>query len=180
MRANRRQFIQKSILGLSSLFYFQRCQPGKKLRKNVLFIIWDDQNDFVSLLNNPKVKTPHLEGLANRGVFFNHAYCAAPSCGPSRAALVTGVRPSTSGIYYNGDCNIKDVSHWIWNVITLPQHFRDNGYITGVYGKVFHAFQKQDPERYKTYCSPGFHRPFKHFWGNIKLDEMTTYTDFRK
>ena len=69
---------------------------------NVLFIAIDDLNDSVGFLrDHPGVKTPHLDRLAARGVNFTNAHCAAPACNPSRAALLSGLRPSTSGIYGN-------------------------------------------------------------------------------
>ena len=71
-------------------------------KPNVLFIAIDDLNDWVGCLGgHPDVKTPHLDTLAGRGVLFTKAYCAAPACNPSRAALMTGIRPSTSGVYLN-------------------------------------------------------------------------------
>ena len=71
-------------------------------QRNVLFIGIDDLNDWIGCLGgNPDVKTPHIDRLAARGVLFTIAHCAAPACNPSRAALMTGIRPSTSGVYHN-------------------------------------------------------------------------------
>jgi len=59
-------------------------------------------NDWTTLFDpaNP-IKTPNLVRLARRGMFFSKAYCAAPACCPSRAAIMTGIRPSNSGVYDN-------------------------------------------------------------------------------
>src|SRR3954463_8102423 len=74
-------------------------QPKKP---NVLFIAVDDLRDWVGYLGrNPQTMTPNLDRLAARGVRFTRSYCAAPSCNPSRAALMSGLRPSTSGVYDN-------------------------------------------------------------------------------
>ena len=73
-------------------------------RPNVLFIAVDDLNHWIGHLGrNEQTITPNLDRLANMGVSFSHAYCAAPACNPSRAALMSGIRPSTSGIYNNSD-----------------------------------------------------------------------------
>src|SRR2546430_17680092 len=73
-------------------------------RPNVLFIAVDDLRDWVGYFGrNPQTITPNIDKLAARGVFFTHSYCAAPVCNPSRAALMSGLRPSTIGVYDNGD-----------------------------------------------------------------------------
>ena len=69
-------------------------------RPNVLFIAIDDLNDWVGCLGgHPQVRTPNIDRLARRGVLFSNAHCQAPICNPSRVSLLTGVRPSTSGVY---------------------------------------------------------------------------------
>lgn len=80
-------------------------------------------------------RTPHLDRLAARGVLFDNAHCAAPSCNPSRTATLMGVHPSRSGVYDN---------HQRWrpqlpNAVSLPQLFRKHGWTTMGCGKVFHV-----------------------------------------
>jgi arylsulfatase A-like enzyme len=105
-------------------------------KPNVLFIAVDDLNDWVGCLGgHPDVKTPNIDKLAARGVLFTRAYCAAPACNPSRAALLTGVRPSTSGVYHNSQ-------PWrpvLKDAVTLPQHFMAAGYRAEGGGKIFHG-----------------------------------------
>ena len=68
-------------------------------KTNVLFIAVDDLNDWVGCLGgHPQVKTPHIDGLAARGTLFSNAHCQAPLCNPSRSSVLTGLRPSTTGI----------------------------------------------------------------------------------
>ena len=107
-------------------------------RPNVLFIAIDDLNDWIGCLGgHPDAKTPNLDRLARRGVLFTSAHCSAPACNPSRAALMTGILPSTSGVYRNPD-------PWrtlMPDVITLNQHFRANGYKAMGRGKIYHGSQ---------------------------------------
>jgi arylsulfatase A-like enzyme len=104
-------------------------------RPNVLMIIADDLNDWIGCLNgHPDVKTPNLDRLAQRGLLFTNAHCAAPVCNPSRVATFTGRLPSRTGVYGN------DV---VWHevmpgVVTIPQHFKANGYYVAGGGKVYH------------------------------------------
>ena len=119
--------------------------PAKKM--DVLFIAIDDMNDWTTVFdkNNP-IQTPNLERLAARGAFFEKAYCASASCNPSRTATLTGLRPSTSGVYHNPD----PWAEMLPDVITLPQAFKHNGYAAIGAGKIFThgkagAEQKDNP-----------------------------------
>ena len=69
-------------------------------KPNVLFIAADDLNDWLGCLGgHPQASTPNLDRLAHRGTLFVNAHCQAPLCNPSRSSLLTGLRPSTTGIY---------------------------------------------------------------------------------
>jgi arylsulfatase A-like enzyme len=104
-------------------------------RPNVLMIAVDDLNHWVGYLGrNPQTKTPHIDALAARGVAFTHSYCAAPACNPSRAALLSGLRPSTTGVYGNDD----DWRQVIPKELTLPTTFRNAGYYVAGAGKIYH------------------------------------------
>jgi arylsulfatase A-like enzyme len=102
---------------------------------DILMIAVDDLNDMLTVYDssNP-IKTPNLERLAKRGTFFTRAYCAAPICNPSRMAILSGQRPTTTGIYGN---------HEVWSQILpdrelLPQFFERQGYETIGVGKILH------------------------------------------
>ncbi|MDP6357949.1 MAG: sulfatase [Planctomycetota bacterium] len=121
-------------------------------RPNVLFIPVDDMNDWVTHLGgHPQSVTPNLDRLARRGVTFTNAHCAVPACNPSRTALLTGLRPSTTGVYYN-------TNPWrpvLPEVITLPRHFKDNGYFCAGFGKVYHG-RYADPKDWHIWSkAPG-------------------------
>lgn len=108
------------------------AQPSKP---DILFIAIDDLNDWVGHLGgNPDVRTPHLDRLAKRGVSFANAHCAAPACNPSRAALMSGMRPSKEGVYTNN----HDFEIALKDTLTLTEHFRNNGYRILAGGKIYH------------------------------------------
>ncbi len=105
-------------------------------RPNVLFIAVDDLNHWIGhYQRNDQTQTPNLDRLASWGVSFTHAYCAAPACNPSRAALMSGMRPSTTGIYHNPN----DYRPHIHPDQTLNSHFRLNGYYVAGAGKIYHG-----------------------------------------
>jgi arylsulfatase A-like enzyme len=104
-------------------------------RPNVLMIAVDDLNHWVGYLNrNPQTITPNIDRLAKRGVRFTRSYCAAPVCNPSRTALMTGMRPSTTGVYDNGD----DFRPHISPDLPLTTTFRNAGYYVAGAGKIYH------------------------------------------
>lgn len=132
------------ILGLSSCGggntqkQEQSITPGKP---NVLFIAVDDLNDWIGVMNgHPNAKTPNLDRLAGSGVLFTSAHCQAPLCGPSRASLMTGLRPSTTGIYgMVPDDSIRTNNEITKEILFLPEYFRNQGYHTMGVGKLFHT-----------------------------------------
>lgn len=120
------------ILGISTASAAETSHP------NVLFIAVDDLNDWVSVFGgHPKVKTPHLERLAEDGAMvFQNAHCAGPVCCPSRSAMLSGFMPSRSGIYSNSQ-NMLD-SPLVQAHATLPEYFSKHGYCSLSMGKIFH------------------------------------------
>lgn len=121
---------------LTILLTANLLQAEEASRTNVLFIAVDDLNHWIGhLKRNPQTITPNLDRLAKMGVSFSHAYCAAPACNPSRAALMSGMRPYTTGVYHNPD----DYRPHIRPDQTLNSHFRSNGYHTVGAGKIYHG-----------------------------------------
>jgi arylsulfatase A-like enzyme len=123
---------------LAALLLAAGAQAQDTTRYDVLFIAVDDLNDWVGYLGgHPQTRTPNIDRLAARGMAFLNAQTPSALCHPVRTALLTGLRPSTSGIYGNAP-------DWREQAIfadkaTLPRHFRDNGYLTVGAGKIFHA-----------------------------------------
>jgi arylsulfatase A-like enzyme len=126
-------------------------------KPNVLFIAVDDLNDWIGCLGgHPQAKTPNLDALAKRGILFTNAHCNAPVCNPSRVSLMTGIRPSDSGIYLNNH-KFRSANSKIREAVTLPQHFAENGYATVGCGKLFHGSGGQ--ENFHTYGPAGGQGP---------------------
>jgi arylsulfatase A-like enzyme len=112
-------------------------------RPNVLFVAVDDLNHWVGYLGrNPQTVTPNIDRLAARGVRFTRSYCAAPVCNPSRAALLSGLRPATTGVYENGN----DWRTVIPQSLTLPTAFRNAGYFVCGAGKIYHEAYRRRAE----------------------------------
>jgi arylsulfatase A-like enzyme len=108
-------------------------------KPNLLFIAIDDLNDWTGMLKgNPQAKTPHMDRLASQGMVFTNAHCAAPACGPSRSAIMSGIRPSTSGNYINKSSLIHNPI--LNNSVLLPEFFQNNGYYVCGAGKLFHGY----------------------------------------
>lgn len=107
-------------------------------RPNVLFISIDDLNDWTGFLGgHPQALTPNMDRLAKNSVVFNRSYSPAQSCNPSRTALLSGIRPSSSGVYHNGQ-NMR-ASPALENCVTLPGYFKQEGYQVLGSGKIFHG-----------------------------------------
>lgn len=118
-------------------------EQATSMKPNVLFIAIDDLRDWVHYLGYDQVKTPNLDRLAARGVRFTRSYCAAPVCNPSRTALLTGARPSTTGVYANGTDWREVVPD---EMVTLPLHFKNNGYYAAGAGKIYHDAYRRDSD----------------------------------
>ena len=126
-------------LSLLSVLVCSVASFAAEKKPNVLFIAIDDQNDWIGYLGgHPMVKTPHIDRLAKRGTAFTNAHCQAPLCNPSRTSLMTGLRPSTTGIYglspwFRTVTELKDL-------VTLPQYLhKHGGYKTYTTGKIYHG-----------------------------------------
>jgi len=117
-------------------------------RPNVVFLVVDDLNDWVGALGHGQAKTPNIDRLAEQGTLFANAHSPAPICNPSRTAIMLGRYPHKTGIYDNR-------AYWrlaFPEAVTLPEHFRRNGYLTAGGGKLFHtAPGYNDPRGFDSY-----------------------------
>ncbi len=129
--------LRRRFLSTAPLIIARRSSAAPP-KRNVLFISIDDLNDWVgSLGGHPQTHTPNLDKFAASGVNFTSAHCAAPLCNPSRAALMTGLRPSTTGVYQNSQP--FRMSEKGKTAVTITQHIRTIGFKSIGSGKIYHG-----------------------------------------
>ncbi len=116
---------------------------GAAQKPNVLFIAIDDLRDWVGYIDREhQARTPNIDRLSRLGTSFTRAYCASPVCNPSRAALMSGLRPSTSGVYEND----IDFRVHIPAEKALTHTFRQAGYFVHGAGKIYHESYRRPSE----------------------------------
>jgi len=139
---------------------------AQKESPNILFIGVDDMADWVGCMDgySGEVHTPNIDRLANRGVLFTNAHCTSPICGPSRAAIMTGLRPEQNGVYHN-------IGHYndYTDAVGFPLYFRQNGYYSLGAGKINHSFGCVIPENWDDYGPD-----VGHIGGPVNAEEMST------
>ncbi|MCD0458025.1 sulfatase [Roseiconus lacunae] len=109
-------------------------------RPNVLFIAVDDLRPELGCYGSEIAITPHLDALASDGLLFARAYCQQAICRPSRASLMTGTRPETTGLFHNY-VSLRELQP---DILTMPEHFVAEGYETAYVGKIFHHGDTDD------------------------------------
>ncbi len=148
------------IVAASGLFAASTSRPPP----NVLFIAVDDLNDWIGpLRGHPQAKTPNIDRLAQRGVVFTNAHCAAPLCNPSRAAVFSGHQPFETGVLANDEKAIRTARP---DLVLIPQHFQQAGYRTYGSGKLLH-------QKVRGLCEEEFYPEQR--WSPFTA-EATTYT----
>ena len=134
------------------------CSPSEKNNKNtqanILFISIDDLRPDLGCYGNEEIKTPNIDNFSKDGVVFSRTYCQSAVSAPSRASLMTGLRPDSTRVWHLGD----KFRNTIPDVVTMPQYFHKYGYHTVSIGKIFHNYMPDSiswdepdlrPEQYK-------------------------------
>jgi iduronate 2-sulfatase len=111
------------------------AQAADAPRLNLLLIAFDDLRPELGCYGNQLIDTPHFDALAKTGVVFDRAYCQFPLCNPSRSSLLTGRHPNSTGVFDNRTL-FRDTNPAL---VSMPQHFKANGYVTARTGKIFHG-----------------------------------------
>ncbi len=141
-------------------------------RPNVLFIAIDDYRDYMAAMGSPsQIKTPNMDRLATQGTLFENAYCQAPICGPSRASLLHGMRPSTTGHYGFQQRRLVEAFK---GTDTIPGHFKKNGYYVMGGGKIHHGSAPEhgpSADDWHTYF-PSITTPSAARAGSVAKDEL--------
>jgi len=143
MNNNRRDFLSLIVGNMVAAMFSPAFTFGQQITKrkmNVLFIATDDLRTELGCYGSDHVKSPNIDKLASQGTLFERAYCQQAVCNPSRASLLTGMRPGTLRIW---DLPTHFRQHKP-DAVTLPQLFKCNGYHTQCIGKIFHNWRQDD------------------------------------
>jgi len=149
MRRSRREVLAFGAAGLvggmleagGAARWLRQTAPATRSRRNVLFIVVDDLRPQLGCYGHARMLSPNIDALAARGTLFRRTYCQQAVCAPSRASVLTGCRPDTTGVH---DLNTP-LRSTLPDVVTLPQLFREHGYVSTSLGKVYHHGRRDDP-----------------------------------
>jgi iduronate 2-sulfatase len=122
----------KLLFGLAVAFVYANVCQAKQDKPNILMIYADDLAPVLGAYGHPTVKSPNIDALANEGIVFEEMHSNATICSASRNSILTGIRPSTSGLYGLN----HDFKAALPDNVSLPRHFSNNGYFTQAMGKV--------------------------------------------
>jgi arylsulfatase A-like enzyme len=147
------------IVSLGFLFIASETLFGQSSKPNILFIAVDDLKPIIGAYGNGMIKTPNIDRLAKRGTVFLNNYCQQAICGPTRASIMTGMRPDMTKIW-DLKAKIRDVSP---DIVTLPQYLITQGYSTQGIGKVFDP-RNVDEQNDKSSWSVPYHKTEKKYY----------------
>jgi N-sulfoglucosamine sulfohydrolase len=152
--SNNNRNMRKLILFLLNLAISSIALAGQKIAEspNILWIYVDDMSDWIGCYGDNTISTPNIDALATNGVRFNRAYMPCPVCSPTRSALITGTMQTTHGLHHHETMVKKPLPE---GITTLPELFREAGYITFNEAKTHYNFSYNTDDLF----SPEFERP---------------------
>ena len=139
---SRRQLL-RAAAGAAATLLPRRAAAKKKPispELNVLFIAVDDLRPSLGCYGDSDIRTPNIDALAAEGLTFTRSYCQQAVCSPSRTSLLTGLRPDTTRVH---DLQTH-FRLYRPNAVTLPQYFKDSGYVTAAFSKILHKPELDD------------------------------------
>ncbi|MGI9240558.1 MAG: sulfatase-like hydrolase/transferase, partial [Verrucomicrobiales bacterium] len=125
----------RDFIWLAAVVFASIANLHSASRPNVLFISIDDLRTDLGCYGHPEILSPNIDGLALEGVRFKHAYCQQSVCNPSRASVLTGLRPDATQVHGNHS-HYREAHP---QIATLPQHFKRHGYFAQAFGKIYHG-----------------------------------------
>lgn len=126
--------MSRLMCSLPILLFAATVSAEQTTKPNVLFIAVDDLRPELKCYGKQHIHSPNIDRLAQSGVLFERAYCMVPTCGASRASMMSGIRPARN----------RFVSYLAWaekdarGITTMNTQFKQNGYYTVSLGKIFH------------------------------------------
>jgi len=145
IKNNNQKMKKLSLFILFIATFLSPILAQEKAKPNVLFIAVDDLKPVLGCYGDKIIKTPNIDRLAKMGTVFLNNYCQQAVCGPTRASLLTGMRPDVTKIR-DLHTKMRDMNP---NIVTIPEYFISQGYTTSGIGKIFHPScvdKKFDPQ----------------------------------
>ena len=165
---SRRDWLSTTLGAASaaSLASLASAKKKKSAELNVLFIAVDDLRPALGCYGLANARTPHIDALAADGVLFSHAHCQQAVCSPSRTSLMTGLRPDATRVY-DLETHFR---RYRPEAVTLPQHFKQHGYISAAFSKIYHKPAMDD---YPSWSMPSWIPDF-HPWNSAESQAYVT------
>ncbi|MBN2513774.1 MAG: sulfatase [Sedimentisphaerales bacterium] len=168
-------FLGVSLQSCTSRSLVPQASDSSNRKPNILFIAVDDLRTQLGCYGHDETLSPNIDNLASEGVLFERAYCQMPACGPSRASLMTGIRPENNRFKsWRADQGAPEA-------VPLNQHFKSHGYQTVCNGKIFHSKTdsasgwSQAPWRVYDYDTQG-----RGDWGAVHFNKIWLDPDSQK
>jgi len=165
-----KRYFLSALITFSIIFVFSTCNKNSSEKSsqsdvppNVLFIAVDDMKPILGCYDDVTTLTPNMDRLAERGTVFLNSHCQEALCGPTRSSLLLGMYPDQTGIW-DFSRKFRDIHP---DIVTLPQHFKNNGYTTVGIGKIFdyrNVDSYEDSLSWSVTTFPHRENPADQFW----------------